>query len=293
MREQFTEIRFQGKTLAVIEQANIIIAEYEAQGFAMTLRQLYYQLVSRNLLANNRLAYQGLSRQISDGRDAGLVDWLAIEDHTRERVTHPSWRNPAAIISTAASSYREDLWQEQPYRPEVWIEKDALVGVIAPICKEYRVPYFATIGNCSHSEFYKAGERFAKFSDQGAIPLVLHLADHDPNGLDMTRDITEKLERYTREPVEVRRLALNIDQVRRYRPPPNFAKESDSRYASYAAKYGKKCWELDALSPAVIADLIRQQLIKIIDAKAWKRQVNAERRNKAKLQRIAKDIDLD
>ena len=292
MRDKFIEHRFQANTRAVIMQANVIIDEYKKQGFAMTLRQLYYQLVSRDLMANNRLAYQELSRVISDARDAGLVDWMAIEDHTRDLVTHSSWSDPADAIRDTADWYQEDLWQEQPYRPEVWIEKDALVGVIAPICKQYRVPYFATIGNCSHSELYKAGERFSEISDQGAIPLVLHFGDHDPNGIDMTRDITEKLERYTREPVEVRRMALNMVQVRRYNPPPNFAKESDSRYAKYAAKYGKKCWELDALSPAVIADLIRQQLTKLIDAKAWKRQVAAEKRNKVKLERIAKDIDL-
>jgi hypothetical protein len=292
MRDKFIEHRFQPKTLAVVEQANAIIAEYEKQGFTMTLRQLYYQLVSRDLMPNNRLAYQGLSRVMGDARDAGLIDWAAIEDHTRQLQTHSSWSDPAEAIRDTADWYQEDLWLGQRYRPEVWIEKAALAGIIAPICTEYRVPYFALIGNCSHSEQYKAGQRFAEITSLGAIPLVLHLGDHDPNGIDMTRDVTEKLERYAREPVEVRRLALNMDQVRRYNPPPNYAKESDSRYAGYVKKYGKKCWELDALSPAVIADLIRQQLTGLIDAKAWKRQVDAEKRNKAKLKLIAEDIDL-
>ena len=224
-REAFVNINFQAKTLAVIEQANDIIAEYEAQGFTMTLRQLYYQFVSRDLMPNELKSYKRLIKTVSDARNAGLIDWDSIEDRTRELVTHNSWDSPEDIIGAVARQYREDIWADQIWRPEVWIEKAALLGVVAPICDEFRVPYFAHIGNNSQSEQYKAGKRFADLFDQGRIPLVLHLADHDPNGIDMTRDNTERLALYARSEVEVRRIALNIDQVRRYNPPPNFAKE--------------------------------------------------------------------
>jgi hypothetical protein len=76
-------------------------------------------------------------------------------------VTHASWDSPEHIISTVASQYREDIWQDQVWRPEVWVEKAALLGVVAPICDQHRVPYFAHIGNNSQSEQYKAGKRFA------------------------------------------------------------------------------------------------------------------------------------
>ena len=122
---------------------------------------------------------------------------------------------PGSHHRAVANQYREDIWADQIHRPEVWVEKAALLGVVAPICDEFRVPYFAHIGNNSQSEQYKAGKRFAGLFDQGLIPLVLHLADHDPNGIDMTRDNTERLALYARQDVEVRRIALNIDQVRR------------------------------------------------------------------------------
>jgi hypothetical protein len=77
-----------------------------------------------------------------------------------------------------------------------------------------RVPYFATIGNASQTLLHDAGRRFAEYLDQGLIPLVFHLADHDPNGTDMTRDVRERLALYTRAPIEVRRIALNLGQVR-------------------------------------------------------------------------------
>jgi hypothetical protein len=288
-REAFVQINFQAKTRAVIEQANDILAEYAAQGFIMTLRQLYYQFVSRDLLVNQLQSYKRLGSIISNARDAGLIDWDAIEDRTRELVTHNSWDSPEDIISAVASQYREDIWQDQINRPEVWIEKAALLGVVAPICDEYRVPYFAHIGNNSQSEQYKAGQRFAELFDQGLIPVVLHLADHDPNGIDMTRDNLERLELYARREVEVRRIALNIDQVRRYAPPPNFAKEADTRYAAYVEQFGEECWELDALSPTVIADLIRTEIEAMIDASTWRKREAAEQRNRALLDRVSKN----
>ena len=288
-REAFVEINFQAKTLAVIEQANNIIAEYFAQGFVMTLRQLYYQFVSRNLLINRLQSYKRLGSILSNARDAGLVDWDSIEDRTRSLVTHNSWDSPEHIIGAVARQYREDVWQGQIWRPEVWVEKAALLGVVAPICDEYRVPYFAHIGNNSDSEQYRAGKRFARLFDQGLTPVVLHFADHDPNGIDMTRDNRERLELYARREVEVRRVALNIDQVQLYAPPPNFAKEDDTRYPAYVEQFGEECWELDALSPTVIADLIRTEIEAMIDAATWRKREAAEQRNRALLDRVSKN----
>jgi hypothetical protein len=139
------------------------------------------------------------------------------------------------------------LWDGQTFRPEVWIEKDAFLGVIEGVCREYRLPYFACRGNNSESEQYKAGKRFELDLANCLIPIVLHPGDHDPNGLDMTRDNRDRLAMFARRGVEARRLALNMDQVERYRPPPNFAKETDTRYPAYVKDFGERCWELDAL----------------------------------------------
>jgi hypothetical protein len=113
-----------------------------------------------------------------------------------------------------------------------------LIGVIEGICTELRVPYFATIGNNSQTLQHEAGNRFADYFDQGLIPVVLHLADHDPNGIDMTRDNVERLALYARADIEVRRIALNMDQVRRHNPPPSFVKEGDSRTSGYRSRFG-------------------------------------------------------
>src|SRR5262249_31320020 len=190
---QFITNRFQRKTLVVIEQANAIIAEYEARGFVLTLRQLYYQFVARGLLENSQQSYKRLGVTVNDARQAGMIDWEAIEDRTRHLRTHDAWSDPADIIGSAAASYREDLWASQRYRPEVWIEKDALLGVIEGVCSEFRLPYFACRGNNAQSEQYKAGKRHAEHLAAGLQPIVLHLGDHGPNGLDMTRCNEEPL----------------------------------------------------------------------------------------------------
>ena len=200
-----------------------------------------------------------------------------------------TWASPADIIADSAIDYREDLWRGQGHRVEVWIEKDALLGVIEGVCGEYRVPYTATRGNISQIEVYKAGQRFADYLADGVTPIVLHLADHDPTGIDMTRDNLERLSLYAREEIEVRRIALNIDQVRRYRPPPNFVKEGDSRTGDYRRRFGTDdCWELDALSPDVIANLIRVELVGLIDAREWERAERKEAKAKRELAKVAK-----
>jgi 3-oxoacyl-[acyl-carrier protein] reductase len=119
-------------------------------------------------------------------------------------------RLPSGIIRSAAHSYQEDFWCGQDYYVEVWIEKDALLGVVEQPCQEYRVPYFACRGNNSQSEQYKAGRRFDKCRASGKKPIVLHLGDHDPNGLDMTRDNTDRLRMFAREPIEVRRKRRHV-----------------------------------------------------------------------------------
>jgi hypothetical protein len=252
-------------------------------GSARRASSSYYQFVSRAAIANTLAEYKRLGTIIKSGRRAGLIDWDAIEDRTRNLRRLPSWSDPSGFIDDCAWQYHEDLWADQQFGPEVWIEKDALLGVIEGVCEEFRVPYFACRGNNSESEMHSAGERFEAHFADGRIPIVLHLGDHDPNGLDMTRDNRDRLAMFARRPVEVRRLALNLDQVELYRPPPNPAKETDSRYAAYVRRYGADCWELDALNPTVIAHRIRVELEGLIDAAAWNSARAEEDANRALL----------
>ena len=236
MKETFKHTRFKPATLALIEHANGIIDEYQALGFTLTLRQLFYQFVSRPGLGleNSVGDYKRLGRIVTDARRGGLIDWDAIEDRTRNVRSLATWDDPSSIVSACADQYREDVWANQIYRPEVWIEKDALTGVIAGVSEEFRVPWFSCRGNVSDFEMHVAGKRFERIARQGQVPIILHLGDHDPNGLDMTRDIQDRLAMFACQDIEVQRLALNLDQTAGL--PPNFAKETDSRYAAYVRR---------------------------------------------------------
>lgn len=290
-KELFVVRSFRPETLAIIAQADVIVGEYQEMGFSLTLRQLYYQFVARGLIENKQTEYKRLGSIVNDARLAGLLDWSAIEDRTRNVRTASMWDDPQQILDAVAQQYQENPWEEQEWAPEVWIEKDALVGVIEPICRRMRVPYFACRGYASQSEVYAAGKRFAATVEAGRRPVVLHLGDHDPSGLDMTRDNADRLAMFSGENIEVRRLALNMEQVRRYSPPPNPAKDTDARFSSYAEEFGDESWELDALDPPVIERLIQDALDAIIDHDLWAGAMSRESENRERLALAAQKWD--
>lgn len=272
MKQAFIEKRFQKRTLAILEMADKIIREYQDQGFTLTLRQLYYQFVARDIIPNTERWYKRLGSAVNDGRLAGLLDWSAIEDRTRNVRGNSHWDTPADVIQSARHSYGIDMWANQDTRVEVWIEKNALIGVIESVCTELDVPYFACIGYVSQSEQYAAYQRHRRQERT----IVLHLGDHDPSGIDMTRDNQERLDIFHgwTGGSEVKRIALNMDQVDEYGPPPNPAKVTDSRFESYLQNYGNESWELDALEPSVMVDLIRTHIDKYRDPDKWDERVD-------------------
>lgn len=292
MKELFVSKKFRADALGIIEHANGIIRDYRAQGFTLTLRQLYYQFVSRDLLANKQTEYKRLGSIINDARLAGLIDWSAIEDRTRN-VRGGDWGfdDPAHAIQNTAAGYQEAFWKTQPRHVEVWIEKDALIGVIEPVCNRWRLPYLACRGYVSQSEQYAAGKRFARMDKEGRSPVVLYLGDHDPSGMDMTRDHIDRLAMFARWPVAVRRLALNMDQIEQYDPPPNPAKETDSRAVGYIEEFGESSWELDALEPTVIDALIEEQIQGLVDHAAWAAAGEAQEQSREILTKISDNFE--
>lgn len=293
MKQCYTERKFKPESMAKIEQANAIIEEYQADGFTLTLRQLYYQFVSRDVIPNSDREYKNLGSILNDARLAGLVDWDAIEDRTRNLRRLPAWDSPADVIRSVSRQYRNNLWADQPSYCEVWIEKDALIGVIEPICNELRVPFFACRGYTSQSEVWSAGQRLIEHLNDGQAVTVFHLGDHDPSGIDMTRDNEDRLRMFIAAEADesmfqIERLALNMDQVKRYKPPPNPAKLTDSRATGYLSKFGDKSWELDALDPKVIARMIRENVDSLIDDEKWEAAIAKEQRGIKKLAELAK-----
>ena len=263
--------KFKPATLATIAQANEIIAEYQAQGFILTLRQIYYQFVARDLVPNTEKSYNRIGDVLNKGRLAGLIDWAAIEDRTRSVTNWIRRKDPRQALEVALSNYGIDMWKNQPTRVEVWIEKEALAGVIHDVCGENDVPYFSCRGYVSQSEQWRAGRRFKNdYHIRKQKTIVLHLGDHDPSGIDMTRDNADRLDMFNNtRSTKVKRIALTEEQIAEYGPPPNPAKMTDSRFEAYAAEFGDESWELDALDPPVLVALIQSHIDNIRDPELW------------------------
>lgn len=287
---RYEDCRIGPKNMQVVHQANVIIAKYAGMGFDLTLRQLFYQFVASDLLPNEQKEYKRLGRIISDARRAGLVDWDAITDRTRNLRGMSSWDNPESVITAAAHSFRYDPWQDQHYYVEVWFEKDALMGVFERAANMWRLPFFSCRGYASDSEVWGAAQRIKAMGKHHEC-VILHFGDHDPSGLDMTRDIGDRLELFGAD-VEVRRLALNYDQIEQYGPPPNPAKESDSRFQSYMNETGlTESWELDSMEPNVLAALVTDEVGELIQQAAWDESMEYEDLSRQQLRRISAHYD--
>lgn len=291
MKECYVEKNFKPDTLAIIAIINEVIDDYQDQGFRLTVRQLYYQLVARAIIPNTLQEYKRVASIINDGKLAGVIDWEAIEDRTREFVRQQRWNSGEQILRAAHDSFHMDMWDKQEYRLFVIVEKEALVGVLEPTCRQYDVPLLAARGYPSGTvlrEFVESD--VSEAINYGQRPIILHLGDHDPSGLDMSRDLRERIELFAREPVELERLALNMDQIRELRPPENPAKTTDARYAAYRRRYGDSSWELDALSPAYLANLVSSHIERYIDEGNWQNAKDEVEDIKRRIIKVSKDF---
>lgn len=270
-----------------IDRINQIIAEYAAKGYSLTLRQVYYQLVARDIIPNTEKSYKNLGNLLNEGRLCGLISWQAIEDRTRNLEGLQHWDNPGQIIRATAHSYKLDRWENQDYRIEIWVEKDALKDIVSRAANKLDLPYFSCRGYVSQSEMWGAARRLLQTSDNRR-PVIIHLGDHDPSGRDMSRDIVERLELFGLDPL-FHRIALNKNQIEEFKPPPNPTKLTDSRAKGYIAEFGHQSWELDALAPEVIDKLITEAVKPYMDVNETERVQAKEEQGRILLDRIASD----
>ena len=292
MREAFKEVRFSEKSRALIDQCNSIIEDYQDQDLRLTLRQLYYQLVTRNVIPNVERSYKNLSTLLTDARLAGRVDWDAIEDRVRRPRAASEWESISALVDTAVRSFRLPRWEGQTTYCELWVEKDALAGVLEPLSREAHVTLMVNRGYSSASAMYESAQRFKAGAEGRDRSVLFYLGDLDPSGEDMVRDIRERLTLFEVEDLTVRKIALTMEQVEEYKPPPNPAKMTDPRSAGYVAKYGGSSWEVDALPPQVLASIVRDAFAEVIDRGLMDEVIEREQKGKKKLIAAARKIEV-
>lgn len=275
---KFRDAKLRPDSLEQVERMASIVEEYQEQGLRLTARQLYYQLVARGFIPNTERSYKNTTNLLARARYAGLVDWDAIEDRGREADVPSQWDSVGDLVESAVAAFRLPRWEGQATRAELWVEKQALAGVLEPIASEYHATLMVNKGYSSASAMYEASRRLRRLRQQHRRVVVFYLGD--------------RLAEFGAR-VEVVKLALTMDQVREYDPPPNPAKTTDSRYAGYAAEHGDESWEVDALPPDVLARIIREAFDGVVDREMMDAVIAREDLGKDALRRAARDIETD
>lgn len=291
---KYEDINFKAPTLKLIAKCDEILTRYSERGWdGITLRQLYYQLVSQNIIKNDPAVYHLLGVHMNNARMAGLIDWNHIIDRARQLRARSNWSSPDSIIASAANGYHLSYWKDQEYFPELWVEKDALIGVVQRAGTQLDVPYYACKGYNSVSQMWAAAQRFIQAESEGRRPIVFYLGDHDPSGVDMSRDIYKRLSQFGAEFVHVERIALNFDQARSMDLPKNVVKKGDSRTADYKAYFGTSdCWELDAIDVDELVEMIKKSVYRFIEKDAWDSVKKAEAKDLEELGLLTKSYQV-
>lgn len=291
--QEYRYKRFRAEALQRIDECNAILDDYQAQGLRLTLRQLYYQLVTKNTIPNSEKSYKALGGLVSDARLAGKMDWDAIEDRVRRPRILEDFSSLKEMLEQNLRTYRLQRWEGQENYVELWVEKDALAGVLSPICDQFHVTLMVNRGYSSSSAMYEASQRFMYKLDsqEGCQTLhLLYLGDHDPSGEDMVRDIEDRLNMFDCS-VYVKKIALTTEQVHRYNPPPNPAKLTDSRARTYIAKHGRSSWEVDAIPPQELQKIVRGEIRELLDEDLMNKVIAREKVHKAALLKVAEKME--
>jgi hypothetical protein len=274
------------KTIDLIETAVEILAGHSP----MTVRQVYYQLVSRQVVENTRSSYQAVSKALVAARREGNIPWHQIEDRLRRPRHVAMWSGLAAFGRSAAAQYRRNVWTMQPIYLETWLEKDALSGIFEDVLDQYGVTLNVGRGFDGWSSIHNAADRFIEHEASGRPVVVLYFGDFDPSGEDMVRSLRERLADQGSEP-EIIKSALIFDDIKRYRLPPDFTKAADTRSAAFVRKWGDVAVELDALPVDVLTERIVGGIESRIDLDALGQVRRREQRERRRLVKLVSDLD--
>jgi hypothetical protein len=249
-------LTLRSKTIQLIEAAYTVLAD----AHPMTLRQCYYQLVSKQFIPNNRGSYQTLGRALVEARKQGMIQWHWLEDRLRKPRHVSMWQDIPSFSKTVVNAYHRDVWKTQPNYLEVWLEKDALSGIFEDELERYGVTLNVGRGFDGWSSIREAAGRYIARPDQSTT--ILYFGDFDPSGENMTTSLRERLYNFKGCTPEIERVAILKEDIAQYNLPPDFAKKSDSRSKSFIARFGDEAVELDALP----VDVLRGRLIEHVEA---------------------------
>jgi hypothetical protein len=225
----------------------------------MTVRQVFYRAVSAGLVGKTEVEYKGtVGRLLVEMRRAGVLPYGWIADNTRWMRKPRTWHGLQDMLEEQTRLYRRALWDSQEYRCEVWLEKDALAGVILDVTDPWDVPLMVTRGYPSLSFLHEAAEAI---NDDGKPTAIYYLGDHDPSGEDIPRKVEEELIERADVAIDFQKLAVTVDQIGEFQLPTRPTKRTDSR----AKNFEGESVEVDAIPPAALRALVEDAITALVD----------------------------
>jgi hypothetical protein len=234
----------------------------------ITGRGIGYKLFTAGLIPSMATKeMQRVYRLLRLAREQDTIPWEWIVDETRSLERVSTWDDPEQYARAVARSYRRDFWNQQPIRVEVWSEKGTVRGVLAPVLDECAVGFRVMHGFSSATSVYDVAQ-----DDDGRDLIALYVGDYDPSGLFMSwEDLPTRLDKYGGHHIKVKRIAITREQAGGLPSFPATDKRNDPRYGWFVPRYGKRCWELDAMDPNDLRDCVRAAIEDLIEPIAWAR----------------------
>lgn len=290
MKEKYRDEKITPARMEYISVINSILEDFQAKGYRLTLRQLYYQLVAGAIIPNRVQEYSKLSSVLVAARMNGLTDWRMIEDRIRKPQHVYYVRGVNDAIDDTIRHYRLDRQEGQENCVEIWTEKDAVSNILLKVSQHFHIRLMVNRGYSSCSAMKEAADRL-QFSHQKRI--ILYVGDHDPSGLDMIRDVESRLGEFGLMNFEIFHIALTREQIEEFNPPPNPAKITDPRAKWYISEHGSESWELDALKPEDLEAIVRLNVERLIDLDLFESMLQKEKDDIEKLKDIMEHYEED
>lgn len=237
-------------TKAEMSRRRDALLEIVAHMKPMTVRQVFYQATVRGLVEKSEAGYNKVQTDLVQMRRSGMLPYAWLTDNTRWQRKPRTFSSVEQALHDTARLYRKSLWDDAGSYVEIWLEKDALAGVVLPITELYDVPLMVARGYASLSFLHSAAE----YINELDVPTyIYHCGDFDPSGV----NAGEKIEQTLRElapaaEIEFERIAVTPNQIDEWRLPTRPTKKTDSR----AKNFGDISVELDAIEPRLLRQLI-------------------------------------
>jgi hypothetical protein len=276
-------IKRQRRTRAGMNTIRQAIHDALARDHPMTVRQLFYRLVSGGVIDKTEAEYKStVVRLASEMRLAGEIKFGWIADNTRWMRKPDTHSSMEVALRNTAKTYRRSVWDEQDVYVEVWLEKDALAGVLVDVTDEWDVPLMVTRGFASLSFLYEAADAIQA---KGKPTFLYYFGDHDPSGVDIPKQVEQRIREFApKTDITFERVAVNPDQIQKWGLPTRPTKASDPRGRNFEGE----SVEVDAIEPARLRRLADSHIVKHIDHATYRRLKVVEEAERDMLAKIAK-----